>query len=746
VTAAAPEENWVGPSDLPNDAATRAAMEEIRRFEQPDVYEGPPGIVEGTPGELYGRATARGTGYVVPTSAAGTQHQVPKAREFRGLEDLYAAYPAIADGTRSTYLRVERTSPKFVDGFPCAGLVEPELHERIPTSEFAARFGGSAYEVSVVGPIEGMVDSYGQPRLRTLATIKLNVLGAPKISKPMMHTPGQSATDPRIEIRRMELDAQARERREASNGQATPQMVEALREATTSAVGQVREASRTTEQMLREVVTMQMAELDKLRTNVERLRNELLEANRREAHAVNEAKTTASRDATDLIEREGRVLRERHEAETTRLRDEHQRNSEKLEREHRDQLSQSSSRYNEERTATAILENRERERMREDAVRREASLTADSTRQLSSQKESYESRIADLQRQLDREVATLRDVQTRELASVRSTEETKTALTKETTAMQLSVAHDRLKRVESELLQMRRENEELRAKQNKDPLTFIRETKEMAKSLGMIEESNAPAAGDDGKFSFGKAAELIGNLIEKGPAMLQPIFDARKQNQQVAAQAAQQAAMAAQGGYAGYPPQMMAGPPMPPPMVRQRRQAPRNVLLAPPPAWAPEQQAPQGGFGAPPAAPVAFSPTPSPASGVHVPSGAALVQMDAPPPPPPPAPVPPPDPMQQPQAAPPVQAAQARVTQDAVTLFISELEGAVRSGQIPPGLFARGVIAEVGVDVARDLVTKVTPQDVFTALEAQQAPSAILTRDGQAYVVAVWEEARKMVG
>jgi len=80
--------------------------------------------------------------------------------------------------------------------------------------------------------------------------------------------------------------------------------------------------------------------------------------------------------------------------------------------------------------------------------------------------------------------------------------------------------------------------------------------------------------------------------------------------------------------------------------------------------------------------------------------------------------------------------------------FLQELEKAIRTGLIPPGLFAAGLIDKIGADTARVLLSTITPEQITEMVQAQEngGSTAIATRDGQRYLRELWSAAQSQLG
>jgi hypothetical protein len=97
------------------------------------------------------------------------------------------------------------------------------------------------------------------------------------------------------------------------------------------------------------------------------------------------------------------------------------------------------------------------------------------------------------------------------------------------------------------------------------------------------------------------------------------------------------------------------------------------------------------------------------------------------------APTPSQPPTQQPQVIP----------AEAIGMFVGQLDQAIRSGVVAPRQFAEGFIQHAGPQVANQVIAAVSADVFIEFVNGQPAgqQTAIVTRAGQKYVRAVWDEA-----
>lgn len=568
------------------DAQRLAEEAAIAALQQMDVAQQfgatPPGpapsfpsaIDGGFAGALPGVSGALGMGpmpgmYAPPgyePAATAEKPQSPQA--VRTLEDLYATYPQIGDGQH--YLRVERLMPKTFMGQSVAGYLD-DLHEKPSLDEFRERYGGTRYQLTVFGPKGTSAD--GQPLVRRLHSLEVTIPGPPALgtyprqedmmsqrmpmgtlggarmgmmgSMPGM-VPGmpvgvyQTGEPIEIALKRLEHEEKERERREREKQILIQQSSAAMRPP-----DMVIEAVRAqAERNVDHVRMLTQQQIDHLAKQVEDLQKEL-RAREQELDRARQLVVEARREAAEALRyhetEQMAQLKQRFEQEMRQQQDQHTKTVERLTQDHRDAMAVQAKQFQDDRARLLEAETRERQRSYEDMKTRVDTVRDDAERRAQSIRDQYEARITDLQRQLDRETSTLKDAHSREIASLRDTharelqaarltEETKAALSKETSGLHVQTANERLARMEAELGQLRRENEELRDKAHKDPLTLLRETKEIASSmLGMVDpkdvEPPPPDTSGDWKTTIGKG---VADLFKNAPIILQTIQTAQQ--------------------------------------------------------------------------------------------------------------------------------------------------------------------------------------------------------------------------
>lgn len=790
--------------------AAAAAIAELEKLDQssqaaadPQRYvpgAPPPARQYLSPQQAAGYSTA--TGYSQDDFPA-----MPMGRTPVTLEDLYAFYPNVGDGTYK--LRVIRMQPKHWRGSNVAGFLG-DVDEKLSLSEFTERYGGGTYRVYVLGPMRNKFDDNGAPLIRQLPhNVEVTIPGPPSLNSLPMHEedmmfqgPGRHASynpvfrsgeDSAVQIKRMEIDQKERERVAREQQQlyqhafaprpgVGSEAVGVLADQSMRAVGEVRSAHELHMQTLREQNQALMAsvkekdeenrrlrdEVTKLASEAaksELLRTELSETRAKLSAELDHARQNAAREldnARQMATRELDSRTTRHAEELRELRDRHEAQIREMTDRQRDEVSRLSTRYTEERQLLNEQTNEKLRAMREEADRRERDIRDSHLRELS----------------------TLKDAQERELRVIRESGDSRMKMVETSTTVELRSAQDQLARERDANTRLARENDELRMKINKTPVEAIREAKELASLVGMTE-----GGAEDGeeKWSWQReAAGMFKTALERAPDMLRELGAMRTQGgvaaQQAAAQQQQQAMLEQQMQMQGQPPQLMAAQQQ----QQQAEAARRRQAAQRRQQWQPGMPPP--GFGRPP--PMAGSAVPA-----ATPLGPAApawnsVRPAGPPPPIPPArpavplaedpgpkaPMPPATPIAgpaadtppgaeaaaaaptQPEAEPPMmqESPPLQVTEEQLGEFITRLDQAIRGDMVPAKMFAEGFIKEVGADRTRQLLQVVQPaqivQIVQSALDARAArggkpqESKIVTYEGQKYLAEVWAEAAKQVG
>lgn len=659
-------------------------------------------------------------------------------RDIKTIEDLYAVYPSIGDGVFR--IRVERTFPKSYNGINIAGFL-CDIDEQISITSFGDRFGGGKYSVSVMGPIRNKVDQNGNPVVRRLASVDITIPGVPSLgAMPQMENDSMGTTQFRnsglysgessdITLERMKMEERERSRLQAEKmkleerlhqiSRPPEQMFDAMNRQAERTVSEVKSLAEAQVMMLQRQNNALMAEQQQRNDEINKLRDALVQAR---SETVNASRVVE----TDQIVQ----LKQRYEQDISKLTTQHSQTIERLAMDYRNQLTEMTVRHADERQRIESQLAIERERIRDESSRREKQLTEDYDRRERALVQLYEGRLNDLQRTTEREVSNLRDQQIRELNSIKSSADTRCSVSEQMSIFRATSTEEQLNRLRLELDAQRRENEELRAKQNKDPIQLIRESHELASMTGMIRKEDSEAGGGEEAFDFKKeAAGVIKNLIDKAPEILDTISkrkeaaeqakneQVRMMQQQAAMQKRQQAErrMLPRTSMSMTTAPQMAPAASAPAMGMQRM----SDAVAPPPDWAlPAETMTMT------SEPMSFEQAPpSPIQDVPPVAQQAPVQAEQ-----------------------RTEAPLVNVTPEQISQFIGELDNAIQGDVISPALFARGVLERIGKDNLGFLIEKLEPSSIVESIKAAGGESsAIVTRAGRKYIEQVWQEAKQLL-
>ena len=720
-----------------------------------------------------------------PVHAPDDDPVIAPSRELKTLEDLYDAYPKIGDG--QFYLRVVRKHPSTYNGMRVAGFLE-DVYSRMSMSEFANRFGGHTYEVSVRGPARTTaIDADGRVQMRTLRSIRVEIpgspiqLGPPNGENDMSMGSMPFRDSPQVKIKEMEIAADEQRRREAREAQwqkevssrtaISPQLLQAIETAAEKRATEVKDVASGTISELRERIRRDYEVIQTKDASIQALREKIVALQTDYATKLREEET-----------RQVRELKDRHESELRRIKDDHSVTIIRMTEEHKRLSTESNERSTRERENIQKQEKIERDRMREDSTRRERQLIEDARMREENMRQNYESRLHELQRSLEREVRSVKEQRDREVLSVQATESTKSTLSEKTAKIQIDTVRSEMQRLHVELDSLRRENEHLRLQSHKTPEEAIEQAHRLASITGFGGGSKEPEELD---WKRGVVSAVKG-LIEKAPEIAEGLGRARETNRTAAAKAQHQARAAQQRAQQmarerqaiGPPPglQQMA-PMMPTPMSHappQPRRVPRPAPpgVGGPPTWDAGPPTPYSGDDLPPGLqgpppehdeeiPHHFG-SPAPAQPVSTPlqhrSPRPLSPTDfGVPEPPDRAPVAPTPALEQASSVdiqpgvPPDEVMTApagvEITEEMVGKFAEKLDLAIASGLVTPKTFAQGFLDETGPEVAARILGSIGPDQLVDAVQAQEASAgtAIVTRDGRKYVQELWKEAEKLL-
>jgi hypothetical protein len=682
------------------------------------------------------------------TQSAPAEYDPPVAtpsRKIETLEDLYAAFPDFGDGIH--YIRIERTKPMILLGRTIGGRLE-ESFDPIPLDEVQRRYGGKEFEISMFGPVKGRLQEDGTPQVRRLAAVRVKLPGEPKGAgvptrpneAPMVRGEGSAAED------RERRDYGTLRRQTENALAAAPEIVQRGAE-------QHAQSLREEISALRKQMSLKEAEAVELRDDLVEERRKQIESESKTRNEMMQQHHAATEAARAASEREKAILKEGWDKERSTLTDAWNRERESM-RERIDQavreanarsegemsrirndLSSVVARYESQIGDLSRRHNDERAELRQqiDAERNKA-------------REEGRERITDIDRQHQRDLMQLKEHHAAQLEQTRLVATSDEKANERMHKMEVNTLTERLTRAEAESKELRDEVDELRAEQNKDPATFLQETETAARTyLKMVPASEAAGSEEDKADWKKMLARGVMGALEKAPELAERIadrvMDVRQQNmqqqqmQQQSPQAQAQRRVAARVRNQAPPaPWELPGLPVAPGTMQG---APEPfgppVVVGPSFASAPVQPIQYGITGVVPASP-SPSASPPPAQPVQPLSY---------------APPPPPQPQAQAAAAPPPQAPPPiAITQEQVVGFIDQLEAAIRDGVVTPAMFARGFVEQATPQTAREIVARVTPDELFAKLDsmAEGKQTAIMTRDGRAYVRAVWAEVIRLLG
>lgn len=684
------------------------------------------------------------------------------------IEDFYARYPEMGRGEWK--LRVTRTEPKAHRGQAIGGFI-CDIFERLSQSEFGDRFGGGTYTVSLMRPTsmnEGTLADY-----KTVREIKLRLAGEPKLrgETPMQY----EGSNNKIEVARLQLEERERNRLHEEKKRAEEKAERLQRELMPNFYA-------TTKRVVDDLSGMKEAQVEFWKGEVERLRGEnetLRKAAQKEiderdqalkrAHEENLSLKQQARDTdrnieSKLVEQvknnyESRIndirdslttqlneARARASEERTRLNEEHSKKLQELTSTISIQASDAQRRWDSERSQLFASMQQDRERSNKEAE--------DRVKQV---ERTYENRIADLRLATDRELQSLRDATAREIESIRQSERAQASIAKETAELRKEAIKAEEQRLRQELSDLRRENSDLRdrldqerASKHKDLPTAIREAREMASHLGLVEASEIERPEPE-QSTMSQFVGLARQAFDSAPQILDKIMQARKEQQDAVLQAqamqtqaaqiqAQQQAMAMQQRQVR---QLPAPQPQAQPQ-RQQQVAPRPQPRYAPPAMTMQPQSTSVPFGAapaaPPKAPVPFAPPPVTVGSPVQPIEAATpmreetsdssieqaplgLMMPA---------MPDPEPG---SAAGEITEAEGNL----IVMFFQKLEVAIENKVVSPETFAIGVIDEIGAQQTASLLAQFSPQDIIETAQQLSPDTRIATRDGQKFVHRLWQ-------
>jgi hypothetical protein len=696
---------------------------------------------------------------------------------FRTLEDLYAEFRDIGGGNR--FIRVHRRAPATWNGIRIAGFLA-DLHEQPSMTEFASRFGGGQYEVSVMGTVANTTDEMGTQRVRSLRSVRIDVPGRPVALQPQTPQMGMGSgrrstmdgdqANAQVEIAKINAQARNQERSEAERKALMDALVKA-KQTPTEIFGQLdalaEKRANDVRVGLNESLASMKRESERLRTQLDERERAIASMRIERDEAVNklrleliETRQIAQREATDREERRVKEVKERFDDEMRRVRDDQAKTVQQLAQEHAAAMSQA-----------ADLNARERDRLRDDAQRREAQIAADSKQREEFSERSHRDRVEAMEKAFLREIDSLKLSMMQQIESIRSSESSKSSLAERSAQIQVDALKSELARKDMELAALRRENETLRKQAIKTPVEAIQEAHLLASMTGMIPASDVPMGGEkeeDENFDWKKGLiQLAKGAVEKIPETLQRMEAARVQNQNVAAQQqayaqhqqaafaqqqqARQRQIAQQSSTRPLPPGYQQQMPMQPAPMNAPRRAPPGYVEAPsgstlPSAPGEATYIPPVGYGQPvqavqtPTMRVVETAEVTPNERAQ--QARAQVAGDSTQPPAQPE-------QRQTQRTEPdtsTGTAGVEITREQVQEIVDNLEAAVSMGVVTPESFAEKFVERVGKTTAFAIVENLTPQQLVEQIAAgkESGSTPLATMRGRQFLGKLWTEAKRL--
>ncbi len=697
--------------------------------------------------------------------------RVPTSREAKTLEDLYSLYPQIGDG--SYYLRVIRKQPTMYNGLRISGFLD-DVHGQISMSEFVSKFGGGTYEVSVRGPGRTSLDADGMVPTRTLSTLKIEIPGKPvalivksEESNVQFDRIGLAQEHPQVAIRKLELEREEKRRREEREAKLqdeifkktsmSPNIFKEMEEVADKRAQEIRSATSETIMSLREMAARLQQQLERKDELIQKLREEQVRIQMESSSKMREEET-----------RQIREIKERYESDIARIKDDQARTIERMTADYKSSINDINSRHTVEREMIQKAEKLEKDRIREDSERRERQLIEDARIREQNIRDNYESRLSEMSRSFEREMLAVREQRDREIESIRSSESSKVALSQQAANLQIDTTNRHLEMINSELNSLRRENDELRSKLNKDTFQVIQEAHQLASLTGFGREEKVEEELDWKKGLFG----TLRGLVEKAPEIVKNFSDTRESNRQALINAQVQAQMQAQArasqmSQARHHQQQQQHRQLPGPVsmthpqsIQNQQRRPQGKPRMPSMNQVNSNRNPWGGFAGPP--------EPGSDNGLPVPMDGPIPYEErknfvqrtsekevtkSPLPPPlasqeiaPPNPVSPIQPENISQVSGGTDS-DSGLTEESVAKFVEKLDLAISTGIVPPQEFAHEFVKEVGPEVTKQLMSSISPDQLVDAVSQfkEGKSTSITTRDGRKYVENLWTEASKIV-
>lgn len=701
--------------------------QEAETFEMPEnvVLEPLPGM--GTPGII---------GSVGQPSRSSLSSE---STGLRTLEDLYDKFRDVGRGDWK--IRIERLSPVNFDGRPVAGYLG-EYNKPLSTTEFKEIFGGGTYTVTALKPsAEG-----GRTAYRSVGNVKIRIAGSPTMEgvtdtedrnmsrQDNFFSQAYPGFLPQVELEKVKQQGEERKALWAEQRRMKEEIDRERRAAMEAQVTAPMNVVDRVQQYHKESSVFWQQEVDRLRAEarsrdeeLSRTREELVKARSDAAEAVRTVETAAIRE-----------LKERHQEERQRQADEKNEAVNRLNEQHMRELASIRDRHAEERRNYESIQSIEREKMRDEMarIREESRQRIDDIErakeaEISRIREDYQSRNEDSKRFADSEVKRLQEMFDAQITMIRESERMQASMAKETAEGRIDLIQTELARIREEAERKREEAEQLRTKLFKPPVEAMREARELAGEFGgMVDASQVQANKDE--TTADKLFGLAKGVVENAPQVIERIAQGRQQQlehqQNMAMHQARLQQMAVER-------QRQALPPAQRPAQLARPATPASVGGRTVPGFS-GRSGYTTPLGAGDAEESSGSAVPLGAGSIDAPEGVD-VPMSAQP-----------GPMPEPQQHAVPEQGMTNIPQEAIGEFMQNLEQAIRTRAIDPAGFAEAFIERVGVDITRQLLSTYTPSDIVEAV--RQSPggdsAAIVTRDGQKYMNALWQHAGQLVG
>lgn len=705
----------------------------------------------------------------------------------RTLTDLYSRWPIEADP--QYFLRLERTKPKQYQGVNVAGFVGEIRGRKITEVDISHRFGGSEYKITLYGPDpRGRTDEENRIKIKALTEpITLTVPVYPPIMTTIADNlentrtmnpfgpvvaPPTTAGDASIHKANAGFFSEAMKmmkddfvKQNATSSQATSQIISVISESSKSQLEMLQQQAKQREEaLLKQIVELRddvkRAQLEKgtVATEVSRAKDEantqllkymekLTPDKQAEIARLQSYYDSQIENMRRSHEDQMKALKEANQVALDRLVETNKAHVERLEARNRDVETQYRLLLEQERSQAARLLEQERtqsskqlELERGQWVTREAQLRDQLRDQSATERDLSAQRIADLKERHAEEIKNLERSHERELRSLRDSADVKLTVSKDTSALMIKQAEERLKDAQEEAERAREEAEDA-----KDITKHLERAEKTAELLGYEKKDASEPKGPWERLAA-TAGAGVSQLFASADQWLPAVMAQRAAAQAAAAQQQQQR-----------PPQQLQGPQrvrpgQQSPMAQQPQQprqggvewARRGAQVRPRTAPAPVApvQGPPPGFREEIVAPPMASPPPEVMSTAATPlqqrGDASLSQ-------------PPPEFVQnggkseEEEEIPNVQFPekfQQFFPNEAMIGFLMQAERSVRD-QVDPTGFAT-LMVQMYADGAKTMVDNFEPSELLEVVEQQgNSQSPLLRRDGRKWIDRLWKAIRK---